>query len=160
MARPAEKRQIARKWLEFHAAAYAETEDPIAAWSAYLECRAARLAFPAWLLAYSDRTARKMRALDRETVRNAKDLSPFVADAVGMIKRRSRKAGRGTFLSTREQARRDARLAIRVSALVSNGIDESKAIYRVATQQDGLGLKPIHASQSTVRRAWKRFPDE
>ena len=146
--------------LDSYRTRYEEYEDPFFAWKAYREARVARrfVKIPDWVLAYLDRDAASIGAIEAATTAEHHDeatgimyarerrhapLASFLAAALEMTE-----DGAGTLLSRKLNRRRDAQLASAVARRAAeNGGKGNAAVKYVA--------RTHHTSESTVGNAWR-----
>src|SRR5262245_33958711 len=136
----------AGRLLQGHETVFAETRNPLFAWSALRVARAAGLAVPEWVLQYLETAADKLwRAASPDRVQDGhRAPAVIIAEALGMTRR-----GPGTVFSDVW----DEPYEIWLAALVYfRSREHGKPYYEwgeVATRWGG--------SEATVRRAWDKW---
>lgn len=152
--------QMLAPWLEELRRRYEAHDDPFRAWEAYAAHRALRKQPPPWVLAYLDRVAANIGAIEAATTIALRDASgtvyPFarrhapLASLLGVALEMTKpgtKPGKGTLLSRQLARRGDALLAQAVADRIAQGAKETAAVKAVA--------KTHRSSESTVGNAYR-----
>ncbi len=145
---PDDRRRHARgaELLRLHETAYADTDNPLFAWSAWHLARTVGLAVPEWVLRYIDAAADKLwRAANPDRLKEShRAPAAIIAEALGMTKR-----GPGTVFSDFWAEPYE----IWVAALVYFQSREHGKPYLVWESV----AKQCGGSDATVRRIWDKW---
>jgi hypothetical protein len=134
--------------IRWHELAFAETNNPLYAWSAYHYARAAGLEVPGWVFAYLDSSAEKLWVTARRKTDPSKksDSTALFAVAFGMKRR-----GRGSVFSEFRGETYAAQAWL--AALVHSW---SRAHGKPYLEWENVA-KECGVSVTKVRRAWGRY---
>ena len=143
-----QRRAIAVRCVQYHEAAYKESQNPLHAWRAYLYCRRFDLTIPQWVLQYLDRAALKFYTWSQPhgTPPAKAKVAPGIAEALEL--KRPGKSGRVNVFADYGNPR-DWGLALRASVAIADGWKPYLAFEKVAER--------FGVDASTVERAWKKW---
>jgi hypothetical protein len=163
------RRQIAASWVRFHEEQYAGSDwtdyveawagktplgtcrvgNPLHVWSAYLECRSAKLALPDWVLDYLDRVASRLR---RRVANNGLPPSPKdPAAAIATDLEMARRGAGNVFTHYNRNATKDGPiyLAASINDRLLRGERLTPALDAVCAETG--------VSKSKLERAWREY---
>jgi hypothetical protein len=121
--------------------------DPISPWFAFAECKAAGIPIPQWVLDHLAEVASAViRFVQHPSETDLKNFESSITEIFGF--KTSGKTGRGNVVS-RYMDNTDLMLAIKVKWKIESGSQQKYAIEDVANEHK--------KSESTVRRAWKKY---
>lgn len=133
---------------------YQRDQNPFFVWQAYDHFRRAGMPIPEWILEYFDKAADALFALRlgqtdlkihaKELPATGDNLAQLVAKALGF-----REKGRGTALSKLKKSDAEISMALRAQQRMNSGETQETSFGETA---DEIGV-----SDSTVRRAWRKY---